>query len=513
MLYKHQIDAVKRFTDKKEMALLFDTGTGKSRTVLAIAAEKYRKGEIDSVLIIAPNGVHLQWCNDEIPRWLGTDGMSIQYEVGVKPYTPSPDRLSFLCVNIEKFSGSQSTYQKYVDWAGCHTFLVLDEATKIKNPKSLRSQRLLTAFNDVVKRGRTIVSSTPRTACRAILTGTLITNSPFDAWAPFNFLRPGYFKLNFYAFKSYYGVFYTLQLSNRPVSVPINESVWNAILKCPDYQTAHNVFGVSLTDYSYMKEHPTYTGPYRHLDELRASLSPLASVVKITDVLDMPAKNYIKKKLVMTKEQTKAYNEVLADYYTQLEELSVELSVESKVELYIRLQQIASGFLSTPTEDPESRKITWISDVKINQLLTDVEATSGQVIVVCHFSAEAERIYDVLSRADVGEVALQTGFKKVGSIEDFRDGKYRILIANVKVISMGFNLQNCHYMIFYSNTFSLEDRLQTEARIWRAGQTEKCFYIDYIITDNSDTRTVDEKVYDVLASKKSLSDYFREGGR
>ena len=99
-----------------------------------------------------------------------------------------------------------------------------------------------------------------------------------------------------------------------------------------------------------------------------------------------------------------------------------------------------------------------------------------------------------------------TGWKKVGSIEGFKQGKYQIMVANIRVISMGFNLQElCHHMIFYSNTFSLEDRIQVEARIYRSGQRNTCIYIDYVMKD-----TIDMKVYASLKQKKQLADYIRD---
>ena len=91
-------------------------------------------------------------------------------------------------------------------------------------------------------------------------------------------------------------------------------------------------------------------------------------------------------------------------------------------------------------------------------------------------------------------------------MEGFKQGKYSIVVANIKVISMGFNLQEkCHHMIFYSNTFSLEDRIQVEARIYRAGQKNKCIYLDYVMKD-----TIDMKVYAALKQKKQLADYIRD---
>ena len=60
-------------------------------------------------------------------------------------------------------------------------------------------------------------------------------------------------------------------------------------------------------------------------------------------------------------------------------------------------------------------------------------------------------------------------------------------------------------MIFYSNTFSLEDRIQVEARIYRAGQKSTCIYLDYVMKD-----TIDMKVYAALKQKKQLADYIRD---
>ena len=80
------------------------------------------------------------------------------------------------------------------------------------------------------------------------------------------------------------------------------------------------------------------------------------------------------------------------------------------------------------------------------------------------------------------------------------------MVANIRVISMGFNLQErCNHMIFYSNTFSLEDRIQVEARIYRAGQKHPCIYLDYVMKD-----TIDMKVYASLKQKKQLADYIRD---
>ena len=241
-----------------------------------------------------------------------------------------------------------------------------------------------------------------------------------------------------------------------------------------------------------------------------------AMFVKIEDVQDMPERTYIKRMVDMSAEQSRVYSEMEAEMIAQYN--GKEVTAKSKLTMYLRLQQIASGFvvpeaifegmteeemleyLQDPKVEPE-----WVSDTKINQLMIDLEELKGEpVIIVTHFSAEAQALYDALTKEGY-RVCLQTGFKRAGTIEGFQSGEFDILLANIKVISMGFNLQRAHYMFFYSNTFSLEDRIQVEARIYRTGQKNRCIYYDYISTN-----TIDMKVLAALRSKKTLSDYVRD---
>lgn len=97
-----------------------------------------------------------------------------------------------------------------------------------------------------------------------------------------------------------------------------------------------------------------------------------------------------------------------------------------------------------------------------------------------------------------------TGWKRIGTIQEFQEGKYDVMVANSAVVARGFNLQNSHTIIFYSNTFSLEQRLQAEGRIFRIGQHNNCQYIDYTYNDS-----VDEKIVSALRMKRNLLDYIR----
>lgn len=514
--YRHQEIALQRYRHSSEIPLFFDPGTGKTRTSLLIAAAKYEQGDIDAVLVIAPNGVHKQWATEEIPKWLKDVDTTVQWRKNKKLFFVE-GKLNIVCTNIEQFS-TKTRYLDYVEWVNSHkTMIILDEATRIKNPKAIRTQRLLYEFNDVVKRGKTIISSDPKTVARAILTGTPVTNGPFDVWPMFEFLRPGYFGVNWYGFQNKYGLFHSIEVNGRAIRILINEEAWNNIHGCDSFEMANSNYGVSLSTYDYIKQQDHYEGPFRNVDQLRDKMLEIAMFVKIEDCIDMPDRTYNRKLLEMSPEQARVYNELETYFVTLYKNEKVE--AKSKLTAYIRLQQIASGFVSSEQlpedelEDPPPNKITWFDDLpKMTQLLVDVEEicdvegiTNNQCIIVCHFSAEAERIYDTLT-AEGYKVCLMTGWKKVGSIEGFKQGKFNIMVANIRVISMGFNLQeHCNHMIFYSNTFSLEDRIQVEARIYRSGQKHPCIYLDYVMSD-----TIDMKVYAALKQKKQLADYIRD---
>ena len=161
-LYKHQQDARDRFRNQSAAALFWQPGCGKTCGSLAMAADKYRAGEIDVLLIIAPNRIHTQWAVEQIPTWCGNtlypDGTArlkvchgkefeikearqetgvrynvfVQYKKNKKPLIYKENMLNILCVNIETFS-TQSYYEKFVSYCNSHkTMIILDEATVLK---------------------------------------------------------------------------------------------------------------------------------------------------------------------------------------------------------------------------------------------------------------------------------------------------------------------------------------------------------------------------------------------
>lgn len=529
-LFEHQQLAREKFRNKDEIALFFEMGCGKSATSMAIMCDKYKAGKIDSLLIVAPNDVHKQWfddlCNEEsvLSQLVAQENVECVGQIlggrgGQKQFYDFDDdgKLHIVCVNIDTFSQPHK-WEPIVEWANKNkTAIIIDEATSIKNPMSKRSQRMLYEFNVVTRRGKTVTSSVKRHPVRCVLTGTPVTNGPMDLWAIMEFIKPNYFGRNYYSFMNYYGMHTKLTVQDRQVNVLLTEGTWHGIKNCTDYAAAFNTFGCSEDTYLTIKHQDRYMGPYKHADELRGLLDPVAVFAKLTDCVDMPKVNYIVKQVPLSPAQEAAYKSMKRDLLAEYgEHIS---TAKNKLTVTLRLQQIASGFIMGHSEedvivDPDAPfweemditpdEVVWLGDSnpKLEQLMRDVDELDKPLIIMTRFSAEAAKIFDMLK--DKYNTCLITGWKTVGSIEGFKAGEHQIMVANTAKIARGFNLQIAHTTIYYSNTFSMELRQQSEFRTFRMGQTYPCTYIDYVSCD------VDKTVAEALRLKKNLLDYIRD---
>ena len=537
--FEHQRKAIERYSGQDEAALFFEMGCGKSFTLLRIAQAKFQKGIVNGLLVVAPNDVHRQWF-DELVYGVDKDRDGVMWQeleidfeaqcVGGRGGQPElypfqhENTFKFVSVNVDTFS-QPTKWKQIADWANSGKYmLAIDEATVIKNPSSKRSQRMLYEFNDVKKRGKSVVSSVKKCPDRAVLTGTPVTNGPIDLWAIMEFLRPNYFNRNYWSFKAYYGMFTRLTVttsygSQRDVDVLLTEKTWQGIHDCHDYTEARAVFGCSEDTYMTVKHQSRFVGPYKHADELRKLLEPVATFVKLTDCVDMPPCNYIERNVDMSQAQKAVYDNMKRDLLAQFGGYTATAS--NKLVVNIRLQQISSGFImgqkslenmdwgsfdeeSFENMDLSPSEVVWLGDTnpKLDALMRDVDECDKPLLILTRYSAEAAKIFELCQKAGY-RTGLFTGWKVVGGIEEFKDGSLDILVANSTKVSRGFNLQIAHTTLFYSNTFSMEVRQQAEFRTFRMGQKHPCLYIDYSAAE------VDETIIRALRLKKNLLEYMR----
>jgi len=540
--YKHQLDAFNQFKDAEFFALFADMGTGKSKIIIDIAAYKFLKGEINAVLVLAPNGVHEQWAKEQVvihcptPHWQfvwkTTKAGNVNYYTNMLEdfiFAAESPKLRFLCMNIEALQSDS-----VIPWLAKYmqsnkVFTIIDEATRIKsiNAKRTKTAQRLTKYGP-----------------HCIATGTPAAQNPFDIFAPFEFLQPNFFGCNYFVFQHRYGLMMRgtnphtggkfTTLMDRPTYEKIKGAIKHRLEetkkeKLDSYQIdeVSVIMGVSSKVVEFIEGHEEYTR-YKRLDELKELIAPHVFSAKKKDCLDLPEKIYEKVELPMPKDLRKVYNSLKEKLFAEYS--GKELSVSNKMVLSLRLMQVCGGFfpmsvdeIRTDIDDKEIEELTPkqikirrvkpliidVKETKMEALLHEIEEIdeNEQIIVWGTFISELELLYEEIKKR--WSARLYYGATPTDKRDEyktaFQKGEYRVFIGNPSTAGFGLNLQNSTYQLYYSNSFRVENRLQAEDRSHRLGVKNACVYKDFIYKNS-----IDEKVYDVIKTGRELNDYFKE---
>ena len=211
--------------------------------------------------------------------------------------------------------------------------------------------------------------------------------------------------------------------------------------------------------------------------------------LKKEDCVDLPEKTFEIRRFDLSSEQHKYYDEILDDIRSHINEWS-KFEFTAKL---MKLREVTSGFIIT-----KQAKIATFNSNKTAILLEVLnEIGDKQVIVWCQFQHEIETLAE-----QFGGVGLTSKTKgRDDIIRDFCDGKIQYLFTHPQLLGKGLTFVNCTYNVYYSLSFSYEEFKQSQDRIHRIGQTNKCTYI--ILQAKG---TIDEKIYSCLQRKKSAVD-------
>jgi SNF2 family DNA or RNA helicase len=192
----------------------------------------------------------------------------------------------------------------------------------------------------------------------------------------------------------------------------------------------------------------------------------------------------------------------------------------------LKLQQVACGYVSSEAEEPvESLFPDERKNPRIVALLDLLDECQGKVIIWSRFIRDIKTIAALLEERSPGRVVTYFGETKKEDRRAARErfeGKRALRDADDKVVGyepipveeqadyfigqqqsggIGLTLVAAHHVIYYSNTFSLEDRAQSEDRAHRIGLNHNVTYSDLQCPG-----TVDVKVVQSLRDKKELAD-------
>ena len=223
--------------------------------------------------------------------------------------------------------------------------------------------------------------------------------------------------------------------------------------------------------------------PYAE-DAIYRKISDVTISMKSTDHLKMPELISSKYEVRLSEEERNRYEELKSQLVLQLPE--GEVTAANAASLTGKLVQLANGAIYSDDGDTvefHNRKLDALEDI--------IEASNGKPLLVAYwFRHDLERIKQ---RFDVREI------KSSKDITDWNSGKIPVAVIHPASAGHGLNLQaGGSTLIWFGLTWSLELYQQTNARLWRQGQTAGTVVIQHIITKG----TIDERILKALSMKE-----------
>jgi SNF2 family DNA or RNA helicase len=328
------------------------------------------------------------------------------------------------------------------------SFIAVDESTTIKNTRAQRSKNALKAARNA--------------KYRRIMTGSPVTKSPMDLYQQCAFLDQKLLgHCSYFTFQNRYAITQERNLATHSFK---------------------QILG------------------YRNLDELQERLSKFSFRVTKDQCLDLPDKVFLRREVELTPEQRRAYEQMrLMALATFDQGLTSTVNALTQI---MRLQQIVCGHVTL-----DSGEVVSLPNNRMNELFAAIEESSGKIIIWAHFRHDIDAIKVALQKEyGMNSVATYYGDTPADErpeiVAKFQDPKsdLRFFVGQPRTGGYGLTLTEAHTMIYYSNGYDLEVRLQSEARIDRFGQVNKMTYIDLV-----SPKTVDDKIVTALLQKMDVA--------
>jgi SNF2 family DNA or RNA helicase len=455
-------------------AVLWEQGTGKTKPTIDIAAAKYEAGEIDALIVVAPNGVHRNWKSDELPKHLPKrlhNATMVEFWESQKANNKGfkakfkellfHKGLSILLMSYDNVvtKNGKDYLWKFLRQRKC--MYVLDEAHNIKAPGA--------------KRTKSIVASGKYAPVKRILTGTPIGQGPFDIYAQMKFLDMDFWKphgfSDYNVFKRHFGVWFTAEDCK----------------KLNGYDPG----------YDKLEE-------YVNLDELQRILATASDRVLKEDVLDLPPKLFTKRYYELNSEQVKRYTELRDEFETEFTD-GARVDGQLAITRLLRMHQVCCGYAYTDAEEAEPFRLLG----EYNPLLDAVkEWTSGlynQAIIWARFRKDIDQVMDMLGNKAVRYDGTLSDDEAERSKLAFQAGDKQFFVGNPQKGGTGLTLNMAKHTGFMSNSFKLIERLQAEDRNHRFGQDASVDYTDFEGMLPNGKATVSGKIIRSLRSKYDIA--------
>jgi SNF2 family DNA or RNA helicase len=455
--YEHQLTALEKSWNKENFAYFMEMGTGKTKVLIDNIAMLYDKGKIDGALIIAPKGVVKTWYEQELPTHLPNhiENVTVLWQPNItKTQREKLESLfeietafHILIMNVESLSTDKGVKfaSKFIN--SHKTLMAIDESTTIKTPTA--------------KRTKNIINLGKLAKYRRIMTGSPITKNPLDLYTQCEFLDPWLLDFtSYYAFRNRYAEMKTMHIHGRSIQV---------------------------------------VDKFQNLGELSETVKQFSYRVLKEDCLDLPDKIFIKRHVSLTPDQKKIYEQMKKAAMAVLDgKVTTTMTVLTQL---MRLHQITCGHFIADDGSTQS-----VDSNRLNELMNILEETEGKAIIWANYQLSVgEIIQRIIKEYGEDSYVHYYGLTPQEDRQDFirkfqNDPKCRFLIGTPQTGGYGITLTQANTVIYYSNSYDLEKRLQSEDRAHRIGQKKPVTYVDLIAED-----TVDEKIVKALRNKINIA--------
>jgi SNF2 family DNA or RNA helicase len=455
--YAHQMTALEKSWNRENYAYFMEMGTGKTKVLIDNLAMLYDKGKVNGALIIAPKGVVGTWYNNELPTHLPDhiektsvlwkSNINKKQKENLDSLFEEGEKLHILIMNVEAFSTTKGMEFAH-KFLSCHrTMMAIDESTTIKTPTAKRTKNILGLAKSAVY--------------RRIMTGSPVTKNPLDLYTQCDFLSPWLLDFtSYYAFRNRYAEMKTLHMHGRQIQI---------------------------------------VNGFKNLGELSNKLKEFSYRVLKEDCLDLPDKIFIKREIQLSPDQRRLYDQMKKEAIAILK--GKQSTTVNTLTQLMRLQQITCGHFTA--DDGATQPI---ANNRITELMDVLEETEGKAIIWAHYQYDITAIIDAVSKkygADsiVDYYGLTPQEERQPNIKRFQDDpKCRFIVGTPSTGGYGITLTAANTVIYYSNGYDLEKRLQSEDRAHRIGQKKSVTYVDIMADD-----TVDEKIVQALRKKINIA--------
>ena len=455
--YAHQLTALEKSWNKENYAYFMEMGTGKTKVLIDNLAMLYDKGKIDGALIVAPKGVVKTWYEQELPTHLPDhiENVSVLWQPNItKTQREKLESLfeiesafHILIMNVESLSTDKGVKfaTKFIN--SHKALMAIDESTTIKTPTA--------------KRTKNIIGIGQNAKYKRIMTGSPITKNPLDLYTQCEFLDPWLLDFSsYYAFRNRYAEMKTMHIHGRSIQV---------------------------------------VDKFQNLGELSDTVKQFSYRVLKEDCLDLPPKVFIKRHIALTPDQKKVYEQMKQQAIAHLNgKVTTTMTVLTQL---MRLHQITCGYVAA--DDGTTQQV---SSNRLNELMSILEDTEGKVIIWANYQLSVgEIIQKIIKVYGPDSYVHYYGLTPQEDRQDFirkfqNDPKCRFIVGTPQTGGYGITLTQANTVIYYSNGYDLEKRLQSEDRAHRIGQKKTVTYIDLIAED-----TIDEKIVEALRKKINIA--------